>query len=296
MSEPPAPAKPYQAIPPLLLAEALGFSPQLLLDDIINIANDSIDDGVNGMEAFLEKWVEDRAVDRPGSKNWDGNQEVEQGLVAFQTLLEFHTDMAFDYLEAWSLRNIFAVPFDLPIVLPHQQGLDLTVTPEREQELMDEATELRAKIEEQRTLRRTLTKALRVAEARKAIIDKRLERLQILDTPAIQTYATVPKNLKALFTTVSQLPELDPETPQTLAQLQLADPGKQKWETSKEGYLSWAVEQLLARGEGASEIGEIRSRESDIGTAEQLKQMLKGFELAKGVRKSLGNSSQMDTS
>ncbi len=153
MGEPPqqeAATKTYQAIPPLLLAEALGFSPQLLLDDIINIANDSIDDGVNGMEAFLEKWVEDRAVDHPGSENWDGNQEVEQGLVAFQTLLEFHTDMAFDYLEAWSLRNIFAVPFDLPIVLPHQQGLDLTVTPEQEQALMDEATELRAKIDEVR--------------------------------------------------------------------------------------------------------------------------------------------------
>ena len=44
----------------LLLCEALGFSPQLLLDDIINIANNAVQDGVNGMEEFLVKWVEER--------------------------------------------------------------------------------------------------------------------------------------------------------------------------------------------------------------------------------------------
>jgi hypothetical protein len=44
----------------LLLCEALGFSPQLLLDDIINIANNAVQDGVNGMEEFLQKWVDER--------------------------------------------------------------------------------------------------------------------------------------------------------------------------------------------------------------------------------------------
>jgi kinetochore protein Mis12/MTW1 len=44
----------------LLLCEALGFSPQLLLDDIINISNNAVQDGVNGMEEFLVKWVEER--------------------------------------------------------------------------------------------------------------------------------------------------------------------------------------------------------------------------------------------
>lgn len=29
------------------------------------------------------------------------------------------------------------IPPDLPVVLPHQPGLDLTVPPEKEQELMD---------------------------------------------------------------------------------------------------------------------------------------------------------------
>ena len=110
--------------PPLLIAEALGFSPQLLLDDIINIANNAVQDGVNGMEQFLQKWADARE-ERLGGE-WDSTQEVEQGLVAFQTLLEYHTDIAFDFFEAWSLRNIFAIPPNLPVVLPHQQNLDLS--------------------------------------------------------------------------------------------------------------------------------------------------------------------------
>ncbi len=133
------------SVPPLLICEALGFSPQLLLDDIINVANQAVQDGVNGMEEFLQKWTDQRAEKLGG--DWDGTQEVEQGLVAFQTLLEHHTDIAFDFFEAWSLRNIFAIPPDLPIVLPHQENLDLVATPEREQELMDEIEQLRRKID-----------------------------------------------------------------------------------------------------------------------------------------------------
>lgn len=124
----------------------------------------------------------------------------------------------------------------------------------------------------------------------------------MLDTPAIENYASAPQNLLALYASVSSLPASDPEMPTTLAQLQLADPGKQKWETSKVGYLNWAVEQLLARREHDEENttadrGEMARRESEIGTTEQLKQMLKAFELADGMRKSLGgNPSRMDTS
>lgn len=141
--------------PPLLLPEALGFSPQLLLDDIINIANNAVTDAVNGLEEFLQRWADERAKKEGGSdatkeSEWDPTGEVEQGLVAFQTLLEYHTDIAFDFFEAWSLRNVFAVPPDLPIVLPHQEGLDLTQSPEREKELMDEIVELRLQLQDVR--------------------------------------------------------------------------------------------------------------------------------------------------
>ena len=60
-------------VPPLLITEALGFSPQLLLDDIINIANAAVTDGVNGLEGFLQQWVEKRSA----GKEYN-NQEIEQ--------------------------------------------------------------------------------------------------------------------------------------------------------------------------------------------------------------------------
>lgn len=129
----------------LLLAEILGFSPQLLLDDIINIANNAVQDVVHTMDEYLQNWADKRA-EREGG-DWDSTQDVEQGIVAFQTLLEFHTDVAFDFFEAWSLRNIFAIPPGLPIVLPHHENLDMTQAPEREQELMDEIATLRKKID-----------------------------------------------------------------------------------------------------------------------------------------------------
>lgn len=132
-------------VPPVLLPEILQFSPQLLLDDIINFANEAITNTVDGLEEFLFRWANDR--EQRINEDWDSTQEVEQGLVAFQTLLEYHTDIAFDFFETWSLRNIFAIPADLPIVVPHQEGLDLTYPPERESELMSEIDELRKKID-----------------------------------------------------------------------------------------------------------------------------------------------------
>lgn len=131
--------------PLLLLPEALGFSPQILLDDIINTVNDTVAEGVNGMEGFLRHWADRRSEI---NKDWDSTEELEQGLVAFMTLLEHHTDVALDFFEAWALKNIFSIPPDLPVVLPHQQGLDLTIKPEREAELVDEIAGLRKKLDQ----------------------------------------------------------------------------------------------------------------------------------------------------
>jgi len=140
---------------PLLICEALGFSPQLLLDDIINTSNNAVQDGVNGMEEFLQKWADERLARTPPFSHGNDTatttmHEVEQGLVAFQTLLEYHTDIAFDFFEAWCLRNIFMIPPDLPVVLPHEEGLDLTLTVEKERELMDEVEQLRKRLDDVR--------------------------------------------------------------------------------------------------------------------------------------------------
>jgi kinetochore protein Mis12/MTW1 len=134
-----------KAVAPILLPEILGFSPQLFLDDIINSANMAVSDAVNAMEEFLQRWADQRVEKHNGK--WDGTQEVEQGLIAFQTLLEYHTDVAFDFFEAWSLRNIFTFPSDLPVIVPHQAGLNLEHTLEYETELLEEIASLRRQIE-----------------------------------------------------------------------------------------------------------------------------------------------------
>jgi Mis12 protein len=134
--------------PTVLVPEILSFSPHFLLDDTINIANDGVGRAVDAMEDFLNRWAETRLEREPGWAD-AADKELEQGLVSFQTLLEFHTDIAFDFFEAWSLRNIFAMtPPDLPVVVPHQAGLDLDdQPPEKEAELLAEIDELRRKIE-----------------------------------------------------------------------------------------------------------------------------------------------------
>ena len=134
--------------PTVLIPEILSFSPHFLLDDTINIANDGVGRAVDAMEDFLNRWAETR-LERDPEWAEAADKELEQGLVSFQTLLEFHTDIAFDFFEAWSLRNIFAVtPPDLPLVVPHQACLDLDRRPpEKEAELLAEIDELRRKVE-----------------------------------------------------------------------------------------------------------------------------------------------------
>jgi hypothetical protein len=43
------------------------------------------------------------------------------------------------------------VPTDLPVVIPHQEGLDFTITVEKEQELVDEVEQLRKRLDEVRS-------------------------------------------------------------------------------------------------------------------------------------------------
>ena len=139
------PGLPQTTVPSVLLPELLGFVPQFLLDDIIDTANDAVRQAVEAMEVFLRRWASEREKKVDG--DWDSTQEIEQGLVAFQTLLNSHVDIAFDFFEAWSLRNIFAIPPDLPLVAPHHARLNLEYTANEETELVNEIKELRRKIQ-----------------------------------------------------------------------------------------------------------------------------------------------------
>lgn len=269
------PASSTQA-PTLLLCEALGFSPQILLDDIINIANNAVQDGVNGMEEFLEKWAEER-TSRGNTAAIDSTHEVEQGLVAFQTLLEYHTDIAFDFFEGWSLRNIFHIPPDLPIVLPHQEGLDLTVTAEREQELMNEMEDLRNQLDNQRKLNRLLTRAVRVSSQKRKVAEMRLGNLSHLaSSPSVPSpldkMKAIPPKFLSMYQALSTLPQPDRQldTP--------VDPGQRQWETNKSGYVNWAVDRLLAKGGadrgGSRAVDNLETAADELGTAQELRTAL----------------------
>ncbi|KAF7302982.1 Mis12-domain-containing protein [Mycena kentingensis (nom. inval.)] len=235
-------AKP-QLLDPILLAEALGFSPQLLLDDLINVANQTVQDGVNGVEDFLRKRSEELGQE-------DTNNEIEQGLVAFQTLLEFLTDVAFDFLEAWALRNIFAVPRDLPIVMPHNEGLDLTHTSEEVKQLLEEVNETRAEIFRQRKLRQELMRATqrRKAETRRmrALLDK------LAPYEAMEAHE-LPDALVEMQAAAERLPELQPATINALSQLRDSEEGTRQWELGKTGYIKWATAQLLAKADAGAQ-------------------------------------------
>ncbi|KAJ2912446.1 hypothetical protein MD484_g7965, partial [Candolleomyces efflorescens] len=283
----------------LLLCEALGFSPQLLLDDIINISNNAVQDGVNGMEEFLVKWVEEReerkakevkepeppAKGKKGKKKAaeqpkepeDMNHEIEQGLVAFQTLLEYHTDIAFDFFEAWSLRNIFFIPPELEkggvVVLPHYEGADLSnasitggssKAEAKERELMEEIDELRKRLDEQRRLTRLLTRALATTKAAKRRADKRYTDLvSIIPPESLPTLRALPNQLLSLYQTVSSLPPVDPSLIHPApsqdpaaggggggggggGSIGLSGTGKREWEVGSSGYVNWAVQKLVS--------------------------------------------------
>jgi hypothetical protein len=45
---------------PMLVTEILGVHPQLLLDDIINGANETIYESVDSLEDFLRDWIEEK--------------------------------------------------------------------------------------------------------------------------------------------------------------------------------------------------------------------------------------------
>ncbi|KAI0088922.1 Mis12 protein-domain-containing protein [Irpex rosettiformis] len=237
------PPVPSSTVPSVLLPELLGFVPQFLLDDIVDTANDAVKQAVDAMEQFLERWADAR---REKNVDWDSTQEIEQGLVAFQTLLNTHVDIAFDFFETWSLRNIFAVPSDLPIVAPHQEGLTMDKTVEEEVGLEAEIRELRKRIHAQRKLERLLTTSVRLSHIQRTHASRRLAQLSFLRSPQMQSLLTLPDSFLAMYDAVTSLPPSTGEDAEELS-VPLPEPGKRMWETNKTGYVNWAVDQLLAR-------------------------------------------------
>ncbi|KDQ18791.1 hypothetical protein BOTBODRAFT_143145 [Botryobasidium botryosum FD-172 SS1] len=248
-----------------LLSEILGFPPQLLLDDLINVANESIYQAIEGLEVFLLRWAEARSAHHIRDASVDSTvaheadlQEIDSGLHAFQTLLESHTDLALDFFEVWALRNVFAVPEGLPIVVPHQQGLDLEIPAEEERELMTEIDELRRKLENARRLQNKLELAVKYSAVRLNRAQARLSSIAMLsDIPNI---TTLPPAALSLYEKVREIPPPPGPGPLPSASAE-AGPTERVWGESRAGYLHWAVGRLIDQtrnaGEGEAKLEEL---------------------------------------
>lgn len=96
-----------------------------------------------------------------------------------------------------------------------------------------------------------------------------------------------------MYDACSSLEPLDAATLSTLTQVELSEPGKRPWESTKSGYLKWATERLIAtakeREGGINEVTSLVDHAEQIGRAERLK---KALEVAESVRESLGGMDQ----
>lgn len=132
------------------------------------------------------------------------------------------------------------------------------------------------------------SRALTKSSIKRERAEKRLERLSFLRSPSIDVLERLPESFLTMYDGIASLPPLDPASITNLTQFQLTEPGKRQWETSKTGYLNWAVAQLVAKSrtqsEGGSRIDAVSARAEEIGSAEDLRVLL---ELTEGVKTDL---------
>ncbi|KIJ37082.1 hypothetical protein M422DRAFT_232063 [Sphaerobolus stellatus SS14] len=229
-----------------LLPEILGFHPQLLLDDIINAANEPIYQCTEFVSNFMIAWAEERAKRTNRKEQDEVSNEIENGLVQFQTLLEYHVDLAFDYYEVWTLRNIFYIPPNLSVVAPHHKGLNLHHDSKKEADLFSELEELRNNLRMKRRLNRTLKAALPVARSQLAHSRSRFESISFIPSRPVS-----PTAFETLAELADSLPEPTlPDSSSFIPSIQLHDPAKRPWEQGRVGYDHWAVAKLVERTKG----------------------------------------------
>ena len=100
----------------------------------------------------------------------------------------------------------------------------------------------------------------------------RLSKLSVLSGPngCILDH-TLPAKYLAMYETIASLPPIE----HSFASVDLTEPGKRPWETSKSGYINWAVGRLLVKGEaGSSAVDKDENLASEVGSGEDLRQAL----------------------
>ncbi|KAG8793001.1 hypothetical protein FRC12_004208 [Ceratobasidium sp. 428] len=229
-----------------MLTELLGFVPQLLLDDIADAATDTVNNAIEGLEDYLRKWLASRDQQPPSD---DLEAEIENGLLEFHTLLCGHRDMSIDMLETWSMRNVFYVPPELKIVMPHQRGLDLSIAPGRDVKAQVELDVLRRKIENARKFQEQLKRAEEATQQRLERSEARLEKLKFLKSLDPSTVESLPNQLRSLFASLRTLSTAVPPLP-------AAPPdGSRPHTESRPEFLDWAIKRLVDPSSGVGPRG-----------------------------------------
>lgn len=96
-----------------------------------------------------------------------------------------------------------------------------------------------------------------------------------------------------MFNVCSSLEPLDAATMSALVQVELTEPGKRPWESTKSGYLKWATDRLLEKAKeqdgGSNTVTDLVDRMDQVGQAQRLRDAAKVVE---NVRESLGSMDQ----
>ncbi|CAG8575255.1 21056_t:CDS:2, partial [Dentiscutata erythropus] len=186
------------------LVEHFGFAPISAIDDVINSVNELLYTAIMGLEQFVLSELK-------------SSEEVDQGIHQVETLLESLVDRHFDMFEIYALRNIFAIPDKLEIVLSHREGMDFTSDQAKEEYVDQELDAMRKKV---KAMNYKLKEEISRTDKCVKKLEKWKERLSFLLTtakhynvsPVIDTARLVTDQLLAIKrTTVSLQSQVDGE-------------------------------------------------------------------------------------
>ncbi|KAG0348224.1 hypothetical protein BGZ54_004691 [Gamsiella multidivaricata] len=200
-----------------MLTEHFGFSPLSFVDDVINSVNNMIYQASMALQEFVEGQMEELVVtDRLKVRDFDIKVDTGKSMHKFETLLEASVDKNFDRFELYALKNIFGVPEDVDIVLPHYEALDFGISVEREEQLNEQLELLRRQLIATKALNFKLRKQLEIEENRRRQLEKCREQIRFLKdvaneypdvTPVPQTLIFVRDNIETLHRRFESLHE-----------------------------------------------------------------------------------------
>ncbi|KAF9141233.1 hypothetical protein BGX30_005243 [Mortierella sp. GBA39] len=182
-----------------LLTEHFGFSPLSFVDDVINSVNNMIYQASMALQEFVENEMEAWAIQHQSQlpKNYDVKVESAKGMHKFETLLEAAVDKNFDRFELYALKNLFGVPEDVDIVLPHYEALDFGIGADKEEALDKELELLRQQVIMTKAMNYKLRKELALEEGRRRELERCREQIGFLKD-ALKEYrdvAPIPQTL-----------------------------------------------------------------------------------------------------